>query len=97
MVQGTLNLVGLLLKLGNSLHSFWLAVSLYELLQEKKRVMERGKANIYAQTDAQSALPGSANTGCNTEFLFCSLAEITSTFLIKNLSVSHSAIAKVPN
>lgn len=96
-MQGTLNSVVLPLKLGNSLHSLWLAVSPYELLQEKKRVMGRGKANIYAQTDAQSALPGSANTGRNTEFLFCSLAEITGTFLIKNLSVSHSVIAKVPN
>ena len=59
-------------KAGKFTALFLLAVPPYELLQEKKRVMERGKSNIYMQTDVQLTSPGSANTGCNTEFLFCS-------------------------
>lgn len=68
---GTLNFMGLLLRLGKSLHSFLLAVPLYEMLQGKGAV-ERGKSNIYMQTDVQWTLPGSANTGSNAEPWLCS-------------------------
>lgn len=73
MMLGTLNFMFVASKAGKFPALFFLlAGPQYELLQEKKRVMEIGKSNIYMQTDVQSTSPSSANTGRNTEFLFCS-------------------------